>query len=66
MKIDPLTLEERKIMNLLVDAHNLFIKIEATHPNDINEWVEGIHKCQHVLQKRILRRDYPDTFPIKE
>jgi len=49
-------------MDLIVKAHNLFIELEQTHPNDIPEWVDGIHKAQGILSMRILRRDYPESF----
>ena len=58
----PFTKEEKEVMDLLVEAHNKFAKIEQTHPSDINEWVEGIHRCQSILQGRVVRRDYPDVF----
>jgi hypothetical protein len=58
----PFTKEEKEIMDLLVEAHNKFAKIEQTHPSDINEWVDLIHRCQSILQGRVVRRDYPDVF----
>jgi len=58
----PIPKEEKEIMDLLVQAHNKFIQLEPTHPSDISEWVDGIHRCQHVLQARIVRRDHPDVF----
>ncbi len=58
----PFTKQEEKIMNLLVKAHNEFLEIKQTHPSDINEWVDGIHRCQNILILRIMRRDYPKDF----
>jgi hypothetical protein len=58
----PFTKEEKEVMDLLVKAHNKFAKIEQTHPSDMNEWVDGIHRCQSILQGRVVRRDYPDIF----
>ena len=58
----PFTLEEQKISNSIVAAHNEFVKLEATHPNDITDWVNAIHTLQGILGKRVLRRDYPETF----
>jgi len=59
---NPFTKEEKEIMNLILQAHNKFIKIEQTHPSDMPEWVDGIHKCQSIIINRIVRRDYPETF----
>ena len=34
----PFTLEENKIMDMLIDAHNLFVGLEKTHSREILEW----------------------------
>lgn len=60
---NPYTDIEKEIMDNLVAAVNGFSKIEQTHPNHAPDFVDGIHMCQHVIQHRILQRDYPDTFP---
>ena len=60
---EPYTPEEKKVSNLLVDAHNMFIELEETHPSEKLEWLTHIHGLQNILSMRILRRDYPQTFP---
>ncbi|GEP52368.1 hypothetical protein FNO01nite_30400 [Flavobacterium noncentrifugens] len=55
--------EEARITKLLTDAHNAFVVLEMTHPSDINDWVNGIHELQKIIGMRILRRDYPETYP---
>jgi len=62
----PFTKEEEHIMNLLVEAHNMFIDLEEMHPDDIREWTDGIHKCQRVLKSRVVTRDYPNVFYNKK
>ena len=57
----PFTEQEEEIMNLLVEAHNKFVEMEQMHPDDMREWVDGIHKCQNVLKGRVVTRDYPDV-----
>lgn len=59
---NPYTKDEKKIMDLLVEAHDRFNKMKRTHPDEMREWVVGIHSLQNVLGWRILRRDYPDEF----
>lgn len=58
----PFTEQEEEIINLLTEAHNKFVKLEQTHPDDIKQWINGIHKCQNVIMGRIVRRDYPNVF----
>jgi hypothetical protein len=58
----PFTKEEQEVLDFIVDAHNNFIKLENTHPLETAEWVDAIHRLQHLLMARVLRRDYPDTF----
>lgn len=53
---------EKKVMNLITDAHNEFVKLSSTHPDEMREWVDGIHALQNVLGWRVLRRDYPNDF----
>lgn len=61
MKDSPFTQEEEKIMNLLIEAHNLIQEL-PDHKKFINEWVDGIHKCQNVLIVRMVGRLYPKVF----
>jgi hypothetical protein len=62
----PFKRDEQKIMDLLVDAHNRFLKLKRMHPAEINEWVPSFHNLQHIISMRILQRDYPETFIIKK
>ncbi len=57
---------EEKIMDKIVNAHNLYMSLEKQHPTDITEWINAIHILQHLLGMRILNREHPDIFPIKE
>lgn len=59
-----LTKEEYLIMDKLIEAHNEYMKLEEQHPMDKPEWVDGLHQLQKLLGMRILRREYPHTFPI--
>lgn len=58
----PFKKEEKEVMDLLLEAHNKFVKIKQTHPSDMGEWIEGVHRCQRILQGRVVRRDYPYDF----
>lgn len=59
----PFTEAEKEAMEHLVKAHAAFCKLAQQHPDEAKEWTTGIHACQNVLAWRVLRRDYPDTFP---
>lgn len=60
---EPYTSKEKKVSDLLVDAHNTFLELEETHSSEKLEWLTHIHGLQSILSMRILRRDYPQTFP---
>ena len=62
---DGLTSDEGKVMDSLVEAYNAFVKLDRQHPNELQDFIDGIHECQSVLGLRILRRDYPKGWPIK-
>ena len=57
--------EEELIGNRLVSAYHLFQNVKQTHPSDITDFVDGIHKCQYVLMAREARRSRPDLYPDK-
>ena len=65
---DGLTKEEGVVMDSLVYAWNNFLKLDTTHPDEINSFADGIHDCQQLLMNRVLRRDYPCGYPsyVKE
>lgn len=58
----PFTKQEEKIMQLIVEAHNEFVKLERGHSMEIQEWVSGIHQLQSILSHRCLRRLFPSHF----
>ena len=58
----PFTEQEERIMQLIVDAHNEFIKLDRGHSMEIQEWVTGIHQLQSILSHRCLRRMFPSHF----
>jgi len=60
---DGLTEQEGRVMDSLVEAWNTFAKIERTHPSELSDFADGIHKCQYQLTMRVMRRDYPDGYP---
>jgi len=62
---DGLTDEEGKIMDLLIEAWDRYIKLPEQHPTEIDEFGQGIHICQNLLAIRIARRCYPKGWPIK-
>lgn len=63
MRNDGLTDQEGKVMDTLVTAWNEYTKLERQHPSEIDDFADGIHKCQYDLCMRILRRDYPLGYP---
>lgn len=58
--------QEEKVLSLLVEAWNEFIKLESQHPNECSDFCDGIHQCQNVLGMRVARKYRPDLFPIKK
>ena len=63
---EPYTKIEKEIADNLVKAWNSFCKLERQHPDETRYFCDGIYKCQSVLGMRILRRDYPNVYPIKK
>lgn len=59
----PFSTKEDEVMSNLTSAYEHFSKLDQTHPNDITDFVFHIHALQRILGQRVLRRDYPNTFP---
>lgn len=53
---------EEKITDLLREINNLFVTLEKTHPSHKKDFSDGLHKCQDIINHRIVQRDYPDYF----
>ncbi len=57
--------EEKQILNYLTKSYNLFYKLEKQHPDELRDFVDGIHKCQYLIGMRIARKYVPKIFPKK-
>jgi len=56
------TQEENKILQLLIEVHNLYVDLPIQHPNDMQEWVSSIHGLEHKIIIRLFRKEFPDYF----
>lgn len=56
------TLEEL-LLYKIAEIWNMFLTLEEQHPDEKNDFKEGIHKCQAVLGMRFAREYKPDLFP---
>lgn len=58
-----LTQNEQIVMNKLMEAYEAFLELNKEHPDELRDFVDGIHRCQDVLAVRICRRIYPKGWP---
>jgi len=58
--------EDIVVREALVTAWNHFVKLEPTHPDDIDDFRRAIHECQRIMGIRQLRRCDPEHWPIIE
>lgn len=61
-----ITEKELEVLEHLVSAWNIFLELERQHPMEVEDFCDGIHQCQRLLQARVARRAEPDIFPIKK
>jgi hypothetical protein len=52
-----LTDQERKVLNLLAEAYNEFIKLPVQHPSHQREFEQGTHVLQQLVMSRPTARD---------
>lgn len=58
-----LTPEEQGVMDKLMECYELFLKMDREHPDEIRNFVDGVHKIQDILALRVIRRCYPQGWP---
>lgn len=57
--------QEEKVLKMLADCWNEFVKLDNQHPDEQRDFADGIHKCQYILGMRFARDSRPDIFSIK-
>lgn len=63
---DGLTDAEGVVMDHLIAAVNAMNSLDRQHPDEMRDFVDGIHRCQDALAVRICRRAFPVGWPVKE
>jgi hypothetical protein len=64
-RADGLTDAEGVVMDSLAHAVEAFARLERQHPQELEEFVAGVHACQGLLATRVARRLFPDGWPVK-
>jgi hypothetical protein len=62
LRKDGLNKVEGNVEDALIKAFNTFVKLPIQHPSDREEFTKGIHICQDILGRRVLRRAYPESY----
>ena len=57
------TQEEKRVLDKIGEAHKAFADLEQQHPDDIRDFINGIHILQGLIMQRVARRADPDSFP---
>ena len=60
---DGLTDEEQAVMVNLKEAYEKFMQLSKEHPDELRDFVDGIHRCQDVMAVRVCRREFPEGWP---
>ena len=66
MKIPPedgLTDTEGEVMDALKEAVRIFDLLERQHPDEMRDFLGGVHRCQDQLAVRVCRRTFPNGWP---
>jgi hypothetical protein len=54
--------EEEEALDHLVKSWNAFIKLPVQHPDDLDEYRHSLHRLQHLIGMRKLRRIDPEKW----
>lgn len=63
LRLDGLSAEEGEVADALAAAANAFARLPVQHPQELSEFVFGIHLCQGLLTTRLARRVCPEGWP---
>lgn len=55
--------DEQVVMDKLIECYKSFIDLDHEHPDEMRDFVDGVHRIQDVLGMRVLRRVYPNGWP---
>lgn len=55
--------EEQNALDKLMECYSMFLKLDREHPDEMRDFVDGIHKIQSVFALRVVRRIYPLGWP---
>jgi hypothetical protein len=61
-----LTRDEDRVMTLLMRTYRAFLSLDREHPDEMREFVDGVHRIQGVLAMRVVRRAYPQGWQTYE
>lgn len=51
-----LTKKEKNVIKKIGEAHKAFLDLEQQHPDDIRDYVNGVHIMQGLIMQRVARR----------
>jgi len=54
-----LTEEETRILHLLANAWNEYVRLDKKHPDDNDDFKRAIHQAQQLIALRVARRVDP-------
>ena len=58
-QISGLTDQEIKVMDKILEGYNEWLRLEMTHPAEMQDFINAVHTVQQLLAMRVIRRDYP-------
>lgn len=58
-----LTDDEIDLLMQMNDLYSQYLVLPVQHKDDKAEFVEALHRLQHLVMVRSVRRDHPDLFP---
>jgi len=53
-------IDEKNLLNKIVDLHNFFCNMQRLHPHEASEWAHHIHGLQDMVFYRIVAKEHPE------
>lgn len=61
-----MTKDEKRVLKKIGETHKAFMELEQQHPDDLRDFINGVHIMQGLIMQRVCRRSEPYEFPIYE
>lgn len=58
--------DEERCHQALMECTQIFCELPRQHPQELQEFIWSVHQIQGILATRVLRRTFPEDWPVRD